>query len=115
MATETKHVLPPDRIVVERGRVVRLEKWTDWNLFFALTMIVVREGDKFSLSLFDPAHGGGIDRLQATDPLGFHRGGTLQLKVAADLSALFGFQNPTEEQIRAHHYRKGEGLQVIFQ
>ena len=109
MSIET---LPPNRITVQKGRVVRLEEWTCWNGSNEQTLVAEATGDEFLYASHDPEHGGG--------PPG--RGTTMfeaasqcaHSEIAQKTADLFDLRNPTEQQIRDHHFRKGDGLVVEF-
>mgnify|MGYP001619005938 FL=1 len=106
--------LPPDEVIVYEGSVVSLKEWCDWNGNHTLVLHARMESkEDFSVFPHDPEHGGtqfqsGKTMLEAAEK-------AMHPDIAKKLAALFDLKNPTEEQIRQHHYGKGGRLKVIFQ
>lgn len=112
--TGTTDKLPPDKIVVKGGKVVMLEEWTLWNGNQEITLTAKRESSgEFVVFPIDPEHGG--TSLQRGKTMDEAAAKALHPDIAKKLAELFNLENPTEEQIRNLHYRKGDGLEVIFQ
>ncbi|PIR89281.1 MAG: hypothetical protein COU07_00055 [Candidatus Harrisonbacteria bacterium CG10_big_fil_rev_8_21_14_0_10_40_38] len=112
MAESTKP--HPDKIIVREGRVVYLEEWTLWNGSEEMTpQAEMKNKDDFSVFSYDPEHGGSLPvhrktMLEAASEV-FHG------NIAKKIADLFDLENPTEDEIRDIHYRKGDGLKVEFQ
>jgi len=114
--TQTKGTkLPPDRIVVTGGKIIHLAEWTLWNLspVETITINFDQESGEYTVNVCDPEHGGrppqkGKTIEEATKGM-FHP------TIAEKFNKLFNLDPPEEATIRAMHYRKDDGLQVVFQ
>jgi hypothetical protein len=99
--------LPKSKIVVRRGRVVKVEEWTLWNLVPWVTIEIRREGESFFAAIGDPEHGGGSDR----GPLSKVLAG-LHPTIRANYERLFALRNPTEADIRKAGFK---GYEITFE
>lgn len=111
--TQVAEELPPDEIVVRKGRVVSLKEWCNWNGSHEVVLDARKEpnGD-YTVFPYDPEHGG--TTIQRGKTMAEAAGKAMHPDIAEKLASLFDLQNPTEQQIRQMHYRKGGGLKVIF-
>lgn len=107
--------LPPDKIVVADGKVVHISEWTLWNLspVETITINFDKDSGEYTVTVSDPEHGGrppqkGKTIEEATKDM-FHP------NIAAKFNELFNLDPPEEATIRDMHYRKDDGLQVVFQ
>lgn len=113
MNISIENPLPPDEIVVRGGAVVKLTCWCNWNGRHEIVEESRREPDgRYMVHVMDPEHGGGGPVYGATMAEAARQ--VLHPDIVAERVILFGIRNPTEEHIRALHYRTGDGLRVTF-
>jgi hypothetical protein len=100
--------LPPSRIVIQGGQVVRLEIWTLWNLMPDITTLIQRREKGFSCYRGDPEHGGQIDEGPAENLLTwFHP------KIGAEYQQLFALEGADEKAVRKLKGFRGYKIEVI--
>lgn len=107
--------LPPDEIVVRKGRVVKLTQWCNWDGKSYITLKAQKvSGDVYTVFLRD--HGNGITKLERGKTVEEAAKKVIHPKIAEKLGELFGLRNPTKKEIGSLRLRQREdGLKIIFQ
>ena len=88
--------LPPDKIVVKNGQVIRIEEWTLWNLQPWCCITITRQEDEFLCNISEPEHGGGTTRGKSIEKAVSQ----LHPDISAPFIQAFKISNATRESLK---------------